>query len=578
MTAGEGSDAVALVEEIRKAEGEEGVSWRFAKAAVVIDRVRRGTSHDLEEARLLTAEISQRRPLWANGFALAGEIADLSGSDDQAIWDYLKAVELGSVQPSLIRRLVGLLNERQRFDEIDHLTHVLRDQGAALNEVTVIQALDAISKRDFERGIALARNVFPQTSTSYSDHLTLGRLLMAAGRSDDAGKEFQRSVELGPGVPESWLTYVQYLVQTKQTDQARAAAAAARNALPADRSELAVAQCSMITGDPQRAEALIQEVLRVKPQDHAALRLAASLYSGQNRVDKAHEYLDRLDSSAANSAYDKAWTNRSRAALRLKSGRNADRDRALGLVEQNLKTNPGSIEDQTLRATILALRPDRQAEAIKILEQMAGANRLGGDERFLLARLYLAQREPKKYQDEMLGLLNLRPRDTRHLVHFADFLIGCNQLDDADRWLAELKKVEPQGLSFLELEVRLLDLRKRRPEVLARLEAFGREFPNEIGTVADLLNRYGFPKEAEQAYRAFVARTRASPADPGASQVPGSPGSSRRGDGDLRKSLVNLPAGRRRHRCHVSLRCRIGGRDSKTPGRSLGGRRRPQAA
>ena len=313
MTAGEGSDAVALVEEIRKAEGEEGVSWRFAKAAVVIDRVRRGTSHDLEEARLLTAEISQRRPLWANGFALAGEIADLSGSDDQAIWDYLKAVELGSVQPSLIRRLVGLLNERQRFDEIDHLTHVLRDQGAALNEVTVIQALDAISKRDFERGIALARNVFPQTSTSYSDHLTLGRLLMAAGRSDDAGKEFQRSVELGPGVPESWLTYVQYLVQTKQTDQARAAAAAARNALPADRSELAVAQCSMITGDPQRAEALIQEVLRVKPQDHAALRLAASLYSGQNRVDKAHEYLDRLDSSAANSAYDKAWTNRSRA-------------------------------------------------------------------------------------------------------------------------------------------------------------------------------------------------------------------------------------------------------------------------
>ena len=114
----------------------------------------------------------------------------------------------------------------------------------------------------------------------------------------------------------------------------------------------------------------------------------------------------------------------------------------------------------------------------------------------------------------MLGLLNLRPRDTRHLVHFADFLIGCNQLDDADRWLAELKKVEPQGLSFLELEVRLLDLRKRRPEVLARLEAFGREFPNEIGTVADLLNRYGFPKEAEQAYRAFVAPDQGKPSGP----------------------------------------------------------------
>ena len=49
---------------------------------------------------------------------------------------------------------MGLLNERQRFDEIDHLTHVLRDQGAALNEVTIVRALDAMSKRDFEQGLA----------------------------------------------------------------------------------------------------------------------------------------------------------------------------------------------------------------------------------------------------------------------------------------------------------------------------------------------------------------------------------------------------------------------------------------
>ena len=104
--------------------------------------------------------------------------------------------------PRFVRRLVGLLNERNRFDEIDHVAQVLRDQGAALNEITIVKALDAIRKQDFDRGIALARQVFPETSTNSSDHLTLGRFYMSAGRSDEAGKEFRRAVELGPGVPD----------------------------------------------------------------------------------------------------------------------------------------------------------------------------------------------------------------------------------------------------------------------------------------------------------------------------------------------------------------------------------------
>src|SRR5262249_17387584 len=69
-----------------------------------------------------------------------------------------------------------------------------------------------------------------------------------------------------------------------------------------------------------------------------------------------------------------------------------------------------------------------------------------------------------------------------------------------------LKQAEPQGLAALELEARLLDLQKRKPELLALLEARGRQVPDQIGPVADLLNRYGFLKEAEAAYKALIAR------------------------------------------------------------------------
>ena len=508
VAAGDQAAAAGLVDEIRKAEGDEGTNWRFAQAALLIDKVRRGASEHLDEARGLALEISERRPQWASGFALNGEIAELAGATDQAIGYYLRAIELGSVQPSLVRKLVGLLNERNRFDEIKHVEQVVRSQGAALNEIKIVQAFDAMRKQDFERGIALAREVFPETSPNSSDHLNLGRLYMDAGRSDEAGKEFRRAVELGPGVPESWLIYVQYLVRTKRIDDARAAALAARQALPADRSTLTLAQCSVLLGDTEQAKELIRKALNDEGRsaDPAALRLAATVSLGQNRLDEVNKYLDKLDQVRDLSPVDKAWVHRTRVALLLNTGRPADRDQALRLVDQNLRNDPANVEDQGLKAIILALRPGGRGEAVTILEQLAGAKRLGANEQFLLAQLYLDQRDEAKYRGEMEKLLNLKVKNPRHLAHFVNYWIDRSQLDQADRWLAELKKAEPQAVAALELEARLLDLRKRKPELLALLEARGRDVPDQVGLVADLLSRYGFVKEAETAYKAFIAR------------------------------------------------------------------------
>jgi tetratricopeptide (TPR) repeat protein len=508
LSVGDHSDAENLVAEIRNAEGDEGTSWPFAQAALLIDQVRRGAPEKLDEARRIASEIAERRPQWSAGFALSGEIAELKGQTDEAIKHYTRAVELGNVQLSLVRRLLGLLAQRDRFDEIDRVAQVLRDQGAALDQITIVKALDAIRRQEFERGIVLARQAFPETSTNYADLLNLGRIYMAAEQTDEAGKAFHRATELGPGVPESWLTYVQYLVQTKRMDQARATVEAARKALPADRSTLTLAQCSLFVGDAKQAEDLIGKALNEegKSADPAALRLAATVSLNQNQVAKVDEYLNRLDRVPDLSPGDKAWVNRTRIAILLRQNRPANRDQALQLVDQNLKDDPDSLEDQLLKATILVLQPDRRGEAIMILERLFGTNRLGTNERFFLAQLYLGQQDVQKYQDEMRKLLGLKVRNPQHLAHFVSHWIGLNQLDQADRWLAELKKAEPQGLPALELEARLLDLRKRKPELLALLEAREREVPDQIGPVADLLNRYGFTKEAEVAYKAFAAR------------------------------------------------------------------------
>ena len=112
VMAGDRDEPTRLVEEIRKIEGDEGTNWRFAQAALLIDQVRRGYSEDLEEARELAAEISERKPNWWVGPTLNGEIAELAGSPTRRSTYYLRAVELGNVQPSFARRLVGLLDQR----------------------------------------------------------------------------------------------------------------------------------------------------------------------------------------------------------------------------------------------------------------------------------------------------------------------------------------------------------------------------------------------------------------------------------------------------------------------------------
>jgi tetratricopeptide (TPR) repeat protein len=513
MAAGDHANAADLVDEIHKAEGDRETSWRFAWAVLLIDKVRRGAPEHLAEAQRLASEISKRRPKWSSGFALNGELAELAGSTDQAITAYVRAVELGNIQPSLVRHLVVLLNERERFEEIDHIAQLLRDQGAALGEITIVRALDAIRKGDFDRGIAFGRQVFPASSTNAGDHLNLGRIYTAAGRSDEAGQEFRRAVELGRGVPDNWLAYVQHLARANQFDQARAVVEAARQALPADLANLTLARCALLLGDTGQAEALIGKVMdqEGKAEDLSALRLAATVSLSRNRPDQVEKYLERLDRSASASPADKAWANRMRTTLLLSKGRPTDHDRALALVEHNLANAPDSVEDQILKATILALRPGREAEATAILKRLAGANRLGVNERFLLAQLYIGQHEEQKYQDEMRKLVDLKPRNPKHLVHYVNYWIDRNQLDQADRWLAELKQADPQGLPALELESRMLDLRNRRPELLALLESHSRDVPNDIGTVANLLNRFGFANEAEEAYKAFAAHNASQP-------------------------------------------------------------------
>ena len=123
-----------------------------------------------------------------------------------------------------------------------------------------------------------------------------------------------------------------------------------------------------------------------------------------------------------------------------------------------------------------------------------------------MAKLYRSEQLDDKYRDEMLKILDRKVKNPQHLIHFINFLIDRDELGEVDRWLAELKQVEPQGRSGLELEARLLKARNLDRELHALLKNRVNDIPDQIGLVAAMFDRYGFAKDAEEAYRAFIAR------------------------------------------------------------------------
>jgi cellulose synthase operon protein C len=513
LAANDEAEASELVEKIRKGEGEQGTNWRFAQALELINRARRGDSTTLQAARTLASEIAARRREWWGASVLNAQIAELQNQPEQALTDYMEAVKLGNGQPYVVRRLVQLLYQRNQFEDIQRLAQLLRNRDIALSELTTLaSAINALRKGDPKHGLALVLQVVSDSSPDFSDHLVLGRFYLAAGQTVEAETHFKRASELGPGVPGAWLSYVQFLVSTKQAEKARAAVAAAFKALPGGRSSLTLALCAMMIGDNDQAESQIQSVLRADSQDPAALRTAIAFYLSRGRTDLVDKYLDILLHHAPRvSADELAWARRTRATLLIRTGRPDDMDQALNMVDQNLTAIPRSVEDRRLKATILATRPTGRPEAIKILETLAGGGELDRTGRFMLAQLYLSQGQEDSYRGQMLALLGGEGVDPRHLAHYIHFLINRKDLGRVDGLLAELKRIEPRGLDLLEAEAAVLKARKQEPELLALLKARGRDIPDQIERVADLMSRYGFVREAEQAYKALIARDSGQP-------------------------------------------------------------------
>ncbi len=509
------------LEDIRALEEGESALYLFGQASRQLFLARQGNKGALDEARSLLDRVVKLRPAWPAVLLAKAELEQLQGNAEQAIANYRRAVEAGVRSPSVVRQLVELLTSRQRYDEAEEELRKLQKLAPLSPSLQRVWGALEIQKNGFGRAEQVVRDTVSEKSTDYRDHLWTGQMLSQGGRrSTAAEKAFRRAVELGEGVPETWMALVHYLADTGRGKVAAAEIEKARAKMQGPDAALALAQGYEAIGRMDRARAEYQAALKARPQEIGVRRsyVAFCLRNGTPRDAEPH-LRDVVERKLPASEADVAWARRGLALTLSSTASHKHFAEALALAGLTLdgQGNPVEgaapaggwpVEDQVVRARVLATQTRRplRAKAVALLEELQKRQALAADDQLLLARLYQAMGPEDiwwaRAREQMQTLVGTYSRNPGYLLSYAQSLLQHGEILEAERAIAKLEAAEKNlgtSLGSSELKARALELRGKKTEALAVLKVYAeapKAPPERVLLYAGLQGRLGRLTEA----------------------------------------------------------------------------------
>jgi tetratricopeptide (TPR) repeat protein len=514
--------ARAVLAEMKKLE-EDGASIysSYGEAGRLIWHARNGRRDGLEEARKLLVMAGAQRPNWHAVTLARAEIDEMQGKTEQAIANYRLALEQGSRDPRVMKQLVLLLSETQRWEEAETVVQQMQkqfDAGDALQRLSIALAYNA---KDLPRAEVLLRQAMQGKSQHFRDYLWLGQLLLARRHaSPDAEAAFRRAVELGANQPEAWVGLVRYLAATGQADKARHELKRAEAKLSPATRALALAQCYDVLSDSEQTLKYYQIALEEQPGTAAVLRAAADFYLRTGRLGAAEPVFRKLtERELAGSEQDAMRARRGLAVVMAQTGRSAKVVEALRLVGLSLDEQgrlaqtkfAEQADEQLAQARVLAALPSHhlRARAIPLLEGQHQKRLLQIEDQYLLARLLHMHSSDlptwQKTRELLKEITDSAPKTSRYLAFAAQLLVQNKEVPAAETLVERLEKLEkerslPAGtLGAVELRARCLELRGQGAPAIALLQEFAAQKnapPARLLLLAALYGRLGQYKEA----------------------------------------------------------------------------------
>jgi len=533
------------LQEIRQIEGQ-GPLWHYGRAVFLrLVSEKAGTSL-LDQAQEHLAQAQTMRPAWSRLPLLTAEIHDRQNRLEPAIQNYLRAIDLGERDPGVVRRVVQLLYQQQRYTEADRVIRRLEEQQTPFSaDLGRMAAEISLRLDDFDRALEMARQV-AAGSKAYRDHIWLGQVLSLLGQRAkiekrgpesakmlrEAENEFRQAIKLAENVPDTWVALIQFLGRTGQAERAEGAIADAQQKIPPGQAPMALAQCYEAVGRLDEAEKKYQAALAAAPNDPAIVRALADFYLRTGRPRQAEPQLDRLITGQVKASEDDlSWGRRSLGIALLTRGGYPNLERARGLVDQNLQASGGSLPDLRAKALVLASYPSRQQrrEAIKMWESVLKQQwSLAPEDRFIVAQLYLAEGDWANAVRQMRTLLASQGNEPRYLAAYIAALLERKEVSEAELWLKRLEGLAPGAFTTVSLRAHALLRRGQFDRSIRALKDFAEgavaesaERAVRLGLVARRLEEFAqelkgtnqasafgqFVKEAEAMLRSCVERS-----------------------------------------------------------------------
>jgi cellulose synthase operon protein C len=504
--------AERLLVEIRRLEGEKGTLWRYSKAALLVNRAKPGNSQALEEARPLLLQVAARRPNWSRVPTCQAQMALREGRIDDAIRQYLKAIELGERSPAVLLDAIRLLRERHRDPEAYEVIRKLPEQTPLLKQLSNVIVDLSLNSKDTAAAEKLARQTVADNPGDYRAHLSLAHVHWARNDYQETEISLRQAVKLAKNKPEPWTALIVFLEKTGKREKAEEAFREARGNLPETENRLTYAYCYEVVGQPKQAEDLYRAALKSSPRDLDTLRAAAGFFLRGGQTAEAKRHLENII-LLRQSSEETASAKRLLALVLLSEATPYHEKHKLladlGLLEQNPDNQTvESPDDKRMRALVLASQGRRRdrVEAIRILEEVNQLQPLTASDQFFLAQLYQNLGNKAKVQTLLQTLLSNEGDNPQYVAYFARILLARNEPEEADTWVAKLEKLQPKAWQTVELKARLLHAQGKNTDAISLAVKFAEEKDAPLVAIANLLEQIeDKPKKAaEQMHKKLI--------------------------------------------------------------------------
>jgi len=500
------TEAQRLIDQIKAIEGEDGLHWRYERAAFLTRTD--PTEPALREAVALLQDCLAARPGWTSALLVRGYAQESLGELENAADSYRTAI---SQQPRLGRgdiaiRLVGVLKKLNRFAEADALVASLAESQSHQPEVLRLETERYLRHRRLASAAQTAEellSVNPDDPNWAAFTADLQRRAGNAARAEQIAREALKQHE--PSVALLW-SLARALVEQKRPDEAVEVIRASATRRNDANQFLVLAQLQFRLGRQEDATGSIQQALAIAPEDALVNGAAADFWGAMG--DRAQQ-LAYARKSIALRGEDPA-RSLTLATLLAAGTDPQEQAEAHAIVHRRLEQNEDDVPALILEAKIVAAaQPPDLRHAEESLQKALTLEPRSEPAHKVLAAVQARSGRFREARETIEAGLTVAPNDPDLLKSAAELHIHRGEFASAiaplDR-LLELGLATPETLVLLAQAYRADNQLDRAIKLLQKRVDADSATPLELATLAELVETTADFDRAESLFLGGVER------------------------------------------------------------------------